>query len=186
MHLFNTYTYIEFVVQLLKAGKQAMAMIGIVPEELKEENYEFWKVCLKSYLVGKGLWDVVSGEATSEEATLVWKTKNAQALHAIQLACGSRAYSKYKKNTHISAKFAWDHLVDMHHIPTIHAEVSHKQDAYGNAFKIVVRFLLGYKILIVKLRNFLLSPFNWFNPWSFFSQKLSPLNFFGHFSAMLS
>ncbi|GKG06307.1 ankyrin repeat family protein, partial [Tanacetum coccineum] len=54
-----------------------MAMIGIVPEELKEENYEFWKVCLKNYLVGKGLWDVVSKEATSkqEEATLDWKTK---------------------------------------------------------------------------------------------------------------
>nr|GEY23741.1 ankyrin repeat family protein [Tanacetum cinerariifolium] len=116
-----------------------MAMIGIVPEELKEENYEFWKVCLKSYLVGKGLWDVVSKEATSkqEEATLDWKTKNAQALHAIQLACGSRAYSKYKKNTHISAKFAWDHLVEMHHSPTLHAEVSSEQDVSGNVLRIV-------------------------------------------------
>lgn len=91
-----------------------MAMIGIVPEELKEENYEFWKVCVKSYLVGQGLWDVVSTEATSaEEATPEWQKKNAQALHAIQLACGSRAYSKYKKNTHVSAKFAWDHLAEM-------------------------------------------------------------------------
>ncbi|CAI9266557.1 unnamed protein product [Lactuca saligna] len=91
-----------------------MAMIGIVPEELKEENYEFWKVCVKSYLVGQGLWDVVSREATSaEEDTPEWQKKNAQALHAIQLACGSRAYSKYKKNTHVSAKFAWDHLAEM-------------------------------------------------------------------------
>ena len=134
-----------------------MAMTGIVPEELKEENYEFWKVCLRSYLVGKGLWDVVSKEASKQEKeTLDWKTKNAQALHAIQLACGSRAYSRYKKKTQISAKFAWDHLVEMNHIPTIQAKSSHEQDDSGNVFRIVVRFLSAYKILMVKLRNFLL------------------------------
>ncbi|KAJ0580506.1 putative ankyrin repeat-containing domain, PGG domain, ankyrin repeat-containing domain superfamily [Helianthus annuus] len=94
-----------------------MAMIGIVPEVFKEENYEFWKICLKSYLVGQGLWDVVSRDAKSEEEDepQEWQRKNAQALHAIQLACGSQAYSKYKKNTHVSAKFAWDHLAELGH-----------------------------------------------------------------------
>ncbi|KAL4586402.1 hypothetical protein LXL04_011038 [Taraxacum kok-saghyz] len=91
-----------------------MAMIGIVPEELNEENYEFWKVCVKSYLIGQDLWEVVSKEATAnEQATPEWQRKNAQAIHAIQLACGSGAYSKYKKSTHVSAKFAWDHLAEM-------------------------------------------------------------------------
>ncbi|KAJ0580513.1 putative ankyrin repeat-containing domain superfamily [Helianthus annuus] len=49
-------------------------------------------------------------------------------LHAIQLACGSQAYSKYKKNTHVSAKFAWDHLAELGHIPMKHPEVTHKKD----------------------------------------------------------
>ncbi|KAM0009008.1 putative ankyrin repeat-containing domain-containing protein [Helianthus debilis subsp. tardiflorus] len=107
-----------------------MAMIGIVPEVFKEENYEFWKICLKSYLIGQGLWDVVLREATSkeEEQSQEWQRKNAQALHAIQLACGSQAYSKYKKKTHVSAKFAWDHLAELGHIPTKHPEVTHKKD----------------------------------------------------------
>ncbi|KAI3513609.1 hypothetical protein L1887_20945 [Cichorium endivia] len=102
-----------------------MAMIGIVPEELNEENYEFWKVCVKSYLVGQGLWDIVSREATPEEQTTPeWQKKNAQAIHAIQLACGSRAYAKYKKNTHVSAKFAWDHLAEMRPSASHHPEAT--------------------------------------------------------------
>ncbi|KAF5809525.1 putative ankyrin repeat-containing domain-containing protein [Helianthus annuus] len=63
-----------------------------------------------------------------EEQSQEWQTKNAQALHAIQPACGSQAYSKYKKNTHVSAKFAWDHLAELGHIPTKHPEVTHKKD----------------------------------------------------------
>ncbi|KAI3733091.1 hypothetical protein L1987_64309 [Smallanthus sonchifolius] len=107
-----------------------MAMAGIVPEVFKEENYEFWKLCLRSYLVGQGLWEVVSREASSEEGegSQEWQRKNAQALHAIQLACGSQAYSKFKKNTHVSAKFAWKHLAEMS--PTHdqqHSEVTHDQ-----------------------------------------------------------
>ncbi|KVH98615.1 Ankyrin repeat-containing protein, partial [Cynara cardunculus var. scolymus] len=130
-----------------------MAMIGIVSEELKEENYEFWKVCLKSYLVGQGLWDVVSTEPTSkEEAKPEWQQKNAQALHAIQLACGSRAYSKYKKKTHVSAKFAWDHLAEMHlTTPSHHTQVTNDQDVsevkehlrYGNLYSAVVKDITG-------------------------------------------
>ncbi|KAL4586401.1 hypothetical protein LXL04_011037 [Taraxacum kok-saghyz] len=102
-----------------------MAMIGIVPEELTEENHEFWKVCLKSYLVGQDLWDIVSKEATTnEQATPEWQRKNAQAIHAIQLACGSRVYSKYKKSTHLSAKFAWDHLAEMSPHTSHHTQVT--------------------------------------------------------------
>ncbi|KAI3820039.1 hypothetical protein L1987_13895 [Smallanthus sonchifolius] len=103
-----------------------MAMAGIVPEVFKEENYEFWKLCLKSYLVGQDLWDVVSRKASSEEeeSSQEWQRKNAQALHAIQLACGSQAYSKFKKNTHVSAKFAWEHLAEMSPRTSQHSEVT--------------------------------------------------------------
>nr|XP_043638070.1 uncharacterized protein LOC122609076 [Erigeron canadensis] len=105
-------------------------MVGIVPEVFKEENYEFWKTCLKSYLVGHGLWDVIEREATPAEGekSPEWKMKNARALHAIQLACGSQAYAKFKKKTHVSAKFAWDHLAELHPSPSLHTKDQHDQD----------------------------------------------------------
>ncbi|KAJ8636992.1 hypothetical protein MRB53_011259 [Persea americana] len=34
---------------------------AIVPEVLTEKNYGNWKVWLKSYLIGQGLWDIVDG-----------------------------------------------------------------------------------------------------------------------------
>lgn len=131
--------YIAFDVKLVEAVKQVMAMTGIVSEEFKEENYEFWKVCLKSYLVGQGLWDVVTKEATSDdEKAEECQRKNAQALHAIQLSCGSRAYSKYKKSTHVSAKFAWDHLAEMRPTPSHHTEVTQEPDVSGKVLGILL------------------------------------------------
>ncbi|XP_076941007.1 uncharacterized protein LOC143610398 [Bidens hawaiensis] len=135
-----------------------MAMIGIVPEVYTEENYEFWKICLKSYLVGQGLWEVVSREAASEEEeeSPDWKRKNAQALHAIQLACGSQAYSKYKKNTHVSAKFAWDHLAEMGASSSQHSEVKHddQRDATGDQehlpYESLYNAIEEYEIELVK------------------------------------
>ncbi|XP_071914791.1 uncharacterized protein [Coffea arabica] len=99
------------------------AAIGIVPEELTEENYEEWKRCLEHYLVGHGLWGVVSGgekdpinderQEYGEEKKQEheeWKKKNALALHAIQLSCGTGTYVKLKE-AHTSAEVAWKHLV---------------------------------------------------------------------------
>ncbi|XP_027075251.2 uncharacterized protein [Coffea arabica] len=100
------------------------AAIGIVPEELTEENYQEWKRCLEHYLVGHGLWGVVSGEEKDpinderqeygEEKNQEheeWKKKNALALHAIQLSCGPGTYVKLKE-AHTSAEVAWKHLVE--------------------------------------------------------------------------
>nr|XP_027074235.1 uncharacterized protein LOC113698565 isoform X2 [Coffea arabica] len=99
------------------------AAIGIVPEEFTEENYEEWKRCLEHYLVGHGLWGVVSGEEkdpTNDERQEYgeekkqeheeWKKKNALALHAIQLSCGTGTHVKLKE-AHTSAEVAWKHLV---------------------------------------------------------------------------
>ncbi|MFS7952958.1 hypothetical protein Hanom_Chr07g00613001 [Helianthus anomalus] len=110
-----------------------MAMIGVVTEEFKEKYYDYWKSCLKSYLVGQDLWDVVTSEATPEEKekSQEWQRKNAQALHAIQLACGSQAYSKYKKKADVTAKIAWDHLVEIRPIPQLCGVAHDQQDASG-------------------------------------------------------
>ncbi|KAG8374343.1 hypothetical protein BUALT_Bualt11G0121900 [Buddleja alternifolia] len=90
---------------------------GIVPETLTEDNYEHWKRCLKTYLVGHGLWDVVSGKETEphkhdqKQEHDEWKKKNALALHAIQLSCRPGTYSKFHK-AHMSASHAWTYLAD--------------------------------------------------------------------------
>ncbi|KAL2531523.1 Ankyrin repeat family protein [Abeliophyllum distichum] len=119
-------------------AKLNLAGLGIVPEELTEDNYETWKNCLKNYLVGNGLWGVVSGKDTEpgkknkqeleewkkkskqeheewkekhKQEHEKWKKKNALALHAIQLSCGPAMYSKFEQ-AHISAEYAWNHLVE--------------------------------------------------------------------------
>ncbi|KAI8535846.1 hypothetical protein RHMOL_Rhmol10G0206400 [Rhododendron molle] len=97
-------------------GSASIAMLGIVHEQLTEDNYEYWKVCLKRYLVGQGLWDVVAGKipqpAKDADDYEDWTKKNAVALHAIQLSCGPDIYKKFGKTT--SAKDAWEHLAPSH------------------------------------------------------------------------
>ncbi|KAE9449792.1 hypothetical protein C3L33_18300, partial [Rhododendron williamsianum] len=94
-------------------GSANIAMLGIVHEQLTEDNYEYWKVCLESYLISQGLWDVVTGKkpqpAKDADGYEDWTRKNASALHAIQLSCGPDIYKKFRKTT--SAKDAWEHLV---------------------------------------------------------------------------
>ncbi|KAH7860807.1 hypothetical protein Vadar_018257 [Vaccinium darrowii] len=87
-------------------------MRGIVHEQLTEDNYEYWKVCLERYLIGQGLWDVVTGKkpqpANDADDYEDWTRENALALHAIQLSCGPDIYKKFRKTT--VAKDAWEHL----------------------------------------------------------------------------
>lgn len=102
---------------------------GIVVELLNEENYVDWRVQVRTYLIGEDLWDTVEaideppsskpeggdghGGAgdSSEEANdqfMVWRKKNARALHAIQISCGSEAFSEIRDID--SAKIAWNTL----------------------------------------------------------------------------
>ncbi|XP_022848554.1 uncharacterized protein LOC111370882 [Olea europaea var. sylvestris] len=94
--------------------KLNLAGVAIVSEELTEDSFETWKNCLKNYFIGNGLWDVVSKESkpdkTNKHEREKWKKKNALALHAIQLSCGSAIYSKFKD--HISAHYVWTHLTE--------------------------------------------------------------------------
>jgi len=50
--------------------------VGIVPQVLTFDNYERWSVLMKNYLMGQGLWDVISGDSTEallEENSEAWK-----------------------------------------------------------------------------------------------------------------
>lgn len=83
---------------------------GILPKKLTEDNYEYWKVCVRRYLIGLGLWDVVSGmkaqpvkDADDYED---WERKNALALVVIQQSYGTQVY--YNFRNFITAKEAWD------------------------------------------------------------------------------
>ncbi|XP_057495720.1 uncharacterized protein LOC130780727 isoform X2 [Actinidia eriantha] len=96
-------------------GTTNIAMLGIVHEELTEDNYEYWKVCLERFLISQGLWDVVSGTKVqpAENASDYedWR-RNALALHAIKLSCGPDIFYKFRKTT--LANEAWEHLAPSH------------------------------------------------------------------------
>ncbi|KAJ0092755.1 hypothetical protein Patl1_25782 [Pistacia atlantica] len=87
---------------------------AIVPEVLLNKNYENWKVWLKSYLLGQGLWDIVDGsDANPVGAGLnAWRKNNGKALHAIQISCGSDMLTHRREIE--SAKDAWDRLASVH------------------------------------------------------------------------
>ncbi|KAK9291470.1 hypothetical protein L1049_019418 [Liquidambar formosana] len=107
-----------------------LALLGIVPEELREDNYEYWKACLKTYLIGQGLWDVVSPTGT-KLAHESWERQNAMALHAIQISCGPNVVSKIRETE--SAKIAWEYLAEKHRLPppSPHEEGPEEKRAVG-------------------------------------------------------
>ena len=101
--------------------KGVVPMNGIVVELLNKENYADWRAQVQTYLVAEDLWDIVVGaideppsrkpEEDGYEKFKTWRTKNAAALHAIQISCGSEAFSEIR---HISsAKIAWETLAAM-------------------------------------------------------------------------
>lgn len=85
-----------------------IASTGIVLEVLTRDNYLNWSTLVKNYLVGKDIWDnVVEGDVKSDDVP-DWKSKNGQALHAIQLSCGYQTLSQIRNCK--TAKEAWNHL----------------------------------------------------------------------------
>ncbi|XP_057757769.1 uncharacterized protein LOC130976850 [Arachis stenosperma] len=90
-----------------------IASTGIVLEALRKDNYENWSALVENYLVGQGLWHgIVEADPKkpdhNSEKDDEWRLKNAKALHAIQLACGSENLSKIR--TFKKAREAWNHL----------------------------------------------------------------------------
>ncbi|KAK2366086.1 hypothetical protein QL285_079509 [Trifolium repens] len=84
-----------------------IASTGIVLEVLTRDNYLDWSVLVKNYLIGKNLWyNIVEGNLDRKDPN--WKSKNGQALHAIQLSCGN--YILRQIRNFETAQDAWNHL----------------------------------------------------------------------------
>ncbi|PQP92524.1 uncharacterized protein Pyn_19047 [Prunus yedoensis var. nudiflora] len=74
---------------------------SIVLEVLNQDNYEQWSFRVKTYLLAKDLWDIV--EAPTQEfgegvGDKVWTKKNAEALYAIQISCGTDIFTFIKNS----------------------------------------------------------------------------------------
>ena len=97
------------------------ASSAAVCEVLNIENYLVWSVQVRTYLRARLLWEIV--EATDrrpependEAASEAWTSKNAMALHVIQISSGPRMCLLISLIT--SAKDAWDTLAAICRIP---------------------------------------------------------------------
>ncbi|KAJ6428802.1 hypothetical protein OIU84_020457 [Salix udensis] len=97
---------------------------SIVVEVLRDDNYDDWSACMKSYMLAQDLWDFIEPadhqegdqEVDSEPIdhregdSKAWRKKNAAALHAIQISCSPHILSTIRSI--ISAKDAWDTLAN--------------------------------------------------------------------------
>ncbi|GKV18441.1 hypothetical protein SLEP1_g28825 [Rubroshorea leprosula] len=98
----------------------------IVPEVLRKENYERWSILMEHYLVAQNLWDVVQVNEMPGQGE--WIQKNALALHAIKVSCGTEMFNRIKKIN--SAKAAWDALAEMQGPPSYH-DIVELQEAFS-------------------------------------------------------
>ncbi|KAJ6323127.1 hypothetical protein OIU77_012877 [Salix suchowensis] len=95
---------------------------SIVVEVLRDDNYDDWSACMKSYMLAHDLWDLIDPadhqegyqEVDSEPIDhregdyKAWIKKNAAALHTIQVSCSPNILSTIRSI--IQAKDAWDTL----------------------------------------------------------------------------
>nr|XP_011465513.1 PREDICTED: uncharacterized protein LOC101300455 [Fragaria vesca subsp. vesca]XP_011465514.1 PREDICTED: uncharacterized protein LOC101300455 [Fragaria vesca subsp. vesca] len=92
-----------------------VASNAFVLEVLNQHNYKDWSSRVETYLLSKDLWDVVKEEPPEAEngsaEYKAWRIKNARALHAIKISCGTEMFSfiRDKKKT----KHAWEALERM-------------------------------------------------------------------------
>ncbi|KAJ6428796.1 hypothetical protein OIU84_020454 [Salix udensis] len=95
---------------------------SIVVEVLRDDNYDDWSACMKSYMLAHDLWDLIDpadhqeGDQEVDSQPIdhpevdskAWRKKNAAALHAIQVSCSPHILSTIRSI--IPAKDAWDTL----------------------------------------------------------------------------
>lgn len=98
-------------------------MATIVPYLLDEDNYQYWRIFVKNYLLAQDLWQIVESSETIDSFSSVdlnsspdeivnWGRKNAAALHAIHMSCSPQIFAQIMDIS--SAKDAWDELSYMH------------------------------------------------------------------------
>ena len=71
-------------------NQMAESISSITWEKLNKDNYPRWKLNLRSFLKGQGLWEIVIGdeevtEDASQEEKLSYIKKSNQALHWISV-----------------------------------------------------------------------------------------------------
>lgn len=82
-------------------------------EKLTEDNFEVWKIQMRSILVCNDLWGYVNGAVIkTEENALAWTEKDQKALALIMLSV-SRGQLNHIKRAETS-KAAWDNLKRVH------------------------------------------------------------------------
>ncbi|KAJ6420479.1 hypothetical protein OIU84_027922 [Salix udensis] len=83
---------------------------SIVVEVLRDDNYDDWSACMKSYMLAHDLWDLIEPADHQEGNSKAWIKKNAAALHAIQVSCSPHILSTIRSI--IRPKDAWDTLAN--------------------------------------------------------------------------
>ncbi|GLT37189.1 hypothetical protein SLA2020_115220 [Shorea laevis] len=82
---------------------------SILPEVLKKVNYERWSILMQHYLELRDLWEVIQSHRMPQGGNREkWTKKNALALYAIRISCGTETFDQIKKIPH--AKTGWDAL----------------------------------------------------------------------------
>nr|XP_048326998.1 uncharacterized protein LOC107435635 [Ziziphus jujuba var. spinosa]XP_048326999.1 uncharacterized protein LOC107435635 [Ziziphus jujuba var. spinosa] len=95
-------------------GPQGVLPAGFIVRELLDKgNYQNWSVWVKTYLMSEDLWDIVESmdeppQPKHGDAFKYWRSKNASALHVVQISCNADAFSEIRDKA--SAKEAWDTL----------------------------------------------------------------------------
>jgi hypothetical protein len=138
---------------------------------LKEDNYAYWSVQIKNYLMAHDLWEII--EATTkppkqeddETAFKAWSTRNFTALHLIQISCGPDTGFEIIQIT--SAKTAWDTLAEKYGMP-IGADIGVDSSpplslSTVQILKIVCilscidfNFVINFSIFIIRFLSFIL------------------------------
>ncbi|PKI66279.1 hypothetical protein CRG98_013360 [Punica granatum] len=82
-------------------------------KKLNNQNYNTWKTCMESYLLGQDLWEIIGGSETTpptEDITAFrkWKIKAGKAMFAIKVLAEEDMLEHVRYAT--SPKEAWDIL----------------------------------------------------------------------------
>ena len=103
-------------------------------EKLTTDNYHTWKYSMKLYLIGKGLWDIVSGDETLAEDADENTKKNfnkranlALAAIGLNVTKGVQIYTRSEK----TAKDAWDNLAARFEKSSLSAIINYRRRLYG-------------------------------------------------------
>lgn len=75
-------------------------------DKMVGNHYNYWKLCMKTYLHGQDLWDLVSGDETkipqdtpqNAELRRKWKIKSGKALFALRTSI-SKEYIEHVRDS---------------------------------------------------------------------------------------